>query len=43
MSEHETPDAPPPLLKSWRNLYILEVVVLALLIAFFVAITETYR
>jgi hypothetical protein len=33
------PDAPPPLLSSWRNLYLLVIGELAALVLFFYALT----
>lgn len=38
--EREAPDAPPPLLSSWRNLYVLLVVELAGLVLLFYALTR---
>ena len=38
--EHDEPLEPPPLLRSWRNVYALVVVVLAVLIALFYALTR---
>ena len=35
----ETPDAPPPLLSSWRNLYVLLLIELGALVAIFYALT----
>lgn len=35
-------EAPPPVLGSWRNLYILEVVVLVGLIALFLFVGHRY-
>lgn len=45
MSDETPPsdELPPPVLGRWRNLYLLEVVVLVLLIAAFVLIGEIYR
>ncbi len=34
-----TPDAPPPILGRWRNVYVLLVVQLALMIGVFAALT----
>ena len=36
----EVPDAPPPLLSRWRDLYVLLVVELAFLVALFYALTR---
>ncbi len=38
--EGDDPEEPPPLLGSWRNVYALIVVVLAVLIALFYALTR---
>jgi hypothetical protein len=38
--EHDDPIGPPPILGSWRNVYVLVVVVLAVLIALFHALTR---
>ena len=38
--ERDDPEAPPPLLGSWRNVYALIVVNLAVLIALFFALTR---
>lgn len=40
--ESGDPEVPPPILGRWRNLYLLEVVVLAGLIAVFIAIGRIY-
>jgi hypothetical protein len=36
----DDPEAPPPVLGSWRNVYLLILSVLALLIALFYALTR---
>jgi hypothetical protein len=41
-SEHED-DPPPPILGSWRNLYILEFVTLAFLVFLFYLVTKAYE
>jgi hypothetical protein len=38
--EGDAPEAPPPLLSSWRNLYMLLVVELAGLVLLFYALTR---
>jgi hypothetical protein len=38
--EKDDPLPPPPLLGSWRNVYVLVVAVLAVLIALFYALTR---
>jgi len=38
--EPDDPLPPPPLLRTWRNVYALVVVVLAVLIALFYALTR---
>ena len=44
MKPHRALDeVPPPILGRWRNLYLLEVIVLAALIALFVGVGEAYR
>ena len=40
MPEQDDPLPPPPLLGSWRNVYVLVVAVLAVLIALFYALTR---
>ncbi len=40
MREPTPPDAPPPLLGSWRNLYVLVLVELAALVALFAVLTR---
>ncbi len=37
---HDDPEAPPPLLQSWRNLYLLLVGELALIVLLFYALTR---
>jgi len=38
--EHDEPEAAPPILGSWRNVYALVVVVLVVLIVCFYALTR---
>jgi hypothetical protein len=38
--ERDEPDAPPPVLGSWRNVYALVALELAILIALFYALTR---